>query len=75
MLKSDIMDKLDIPSDKRTQINNIKNHMKHEKKANSIGTEIYSLKLEKDKDNMKKEDLLRYKKYFHADKTFKGKNK
>ncbi|WP_024834638.1 chromosome segregation protein SMC [Ruminiclostridium josui] len=59
MLKSDIMDKLDIQSDKRTQINNIKNHIENmRKRQNSIGTEIYSLKLEKDKDNMKKEDLL-----------------
>ncbi|AEY65984.1 chromosome segregation protein SMC [Clostridium sp. BNL1100] len=59
MLKSGIMDKLDIQSDKRTQINNIKNHIENmRKRQNSIGTEIYSLKLEKDKDNMKKEDLI-----------------
>ena len=58
MLKAGIMDKLDIQSDKRTQINNIKNHVENiRKRQNSIGTEIYSLKLEKDKDNMKKEDL------------------
>lgn len=59
MLKSGIMDKLDIQSDKRTQINNIKNHIENlRKRQNSIGTEVYSLKLEKDKDNMKKEDLI-----------------
>lgn len=59
LLKSGIMDKLDIQSDKRTQINNIKNHIENiKKRQNSIGTEIYSLKLEKDKDNMKKEDLV-----------------
>ncbi len=58
LLKSGIMDKLDIQSDKRTQINNIKNHIENlKKRQNSIGTEIYTLKLEKDKDNMKKEDL------------------
>ncbi len=58
MMKSGIMDKLDIQSDKRTQINNIKNHLDNlKKRQNSIGTEIYTLKLEKDKDNMKKEDL------------------
>ncbi|PYG87068.1 condensin subunit Smc [Ruminiclostridium sufflavum DSM 19573] len=58
MLKAGIMDKLDIQSDKRTQINNIKNHIENiKKRQNSIGTEIYTLKLEKDKDNMKKEDL------------------
>ncbi|HEY5586892.1 MAG TPA: chromosome segregation protein SMC [Ruminiclostridium sp.] len=57
-LKSGIMDKLDIQSDKRTQINNIKNYVENlKKRQNSIGTEIYTLKLEKDKDNMKKEDL------------------
>lgn len=57
-MKSGIMDKLDIQSDKRTQINNIKNHIENiKKRQNSIGTEIYTLKLEKDKDNMKKEEL------------------
>jgi chromosome segregation protein len=57
-LKAGIMDKLDIQSDKRTQINNIKNHVENiRKRQNSIGTEIYSLKLEIDKDNMKTEDL------------------
>lgn len=58
MLKAGIMDKLDVQSDKRTQINNIKNHIDNlKKRQNSIGTEVYTLKLEKDKDNMKKEDL------------------
>lgn len=58
LLKSGIMDKLDIQSDKKTQINNIKNHVENlKKRQNSIGNEIYTLKLEKDKDNMKKEDL------------------
>ncbi len=57
-LKAGIMDKLDLQSDKRTQINNIRNHVENlKRRQNSIGTEIYSLKLEKDKDNMKKEDL------------------
>ncbi|MDF2986379.1 MAG: chromosome segregation protein [Eubacterium sp.] len=57
-LKTGIMDKLDLQSDKRTQINNIKNHIENlKKRQNSIGSEIYTLKLEKDKDNMKKEDL------------------
>ena len=59
MLKAGIMDKLDIQSDKRTQINNIKNHVENiKKRQNSIGTEIYTLKVEKDKENMKKEDLV-----------------
>jgi chromosome segregation protein len=58
-LKSGIMDKLDVMSDKRTQINNIKSHIEGVKKRqNSIDIEIYQLKLEKDKEAMKKEDLL-----------------
>ncbi len=58
MLKAGIMDKLDLQSDKRTQINNVKNHIENiKKRQNSISSEIYTLKLEKDKDNMKKEDL------------------
>ncbi len=58
-LKSGIMDKLDVMSDKRTQINNIKSHIEGVKKRqNSIDLEIYQLKLEKDREEMKKEDLL-----------------
>jgi chromosome segregation protein len=57
-LKTGIMDKLDIQSDKKTQINNIKSHIEVlAKRQNSIGSEIYSLNLEKDKENIKKEDL------------------
>ncbi|MCX7709633.1 MAG: chromosome segregation protein SMC [Clostridia bacterium] len=57
-LKSSIMDKLDIMSDKKTQINNVKSHMENLKKRhNSIHNDVYLLTLEKDKEGMKKEDL------------------
>lgn len=57
-LKSSIMDKLDIQSDKKTQINNVKNHIEVlGKRQTSIDGEIYQLALEKDRENMKKEDL------------------
>jgi chromosome segregation protein len=57
-LKSGIMDKLDILSDKKTQINNVKVHIEGMKKRQgSIGQEIYQLALEKDKENLSKEDL------------------
>lgn len=58
-LKSGIMDKLDLLSDKKTQINNVKSHIEGLKKRQvSIAGEIQLVILEKDKDNMKKEDLL-----------------
>jgi len=57
-LKSSIMEKLDIQSDKRTQINNVKNHIEIIKKRQaSIDDEQNKLILEKDRENMKKEDL------------------
>lgn len=57
-LKSGIMDKLDIMSDKKTQINNVKSHIDNLKKRhNNINNELYLLTLEKDKEGMKKEDL------------------
>ncbi|MFZ5986902.1 MAG: chromosome segregation protein SMC [Bacillota bacterium] len=57
-LKSSIMDKLDIQSDKKTQINNVKNHIEIiKRRQGSIESELYQLSLEKDKESMKKEDL------------------
>lgn len=57
-LKAGIMDKLDAMSDKRTQINNIKSHIEGvRKRQHNIEFEIYQLRLEKDKEAMKKEDL------------------
>ncbi|MCX7843148.1 MAG: chromosome segregation protein SMC [Clostridia bacterium] len=57
-MKSSIMDKLDIMSDRKTQINNVKNYIENlKKRSNSISNEIYHLTLDKDKDLMKREDL------------------
>lgn len=57
-LKSDLMNKLDVLSDKKTQVNSVKSHIEGlKKRQNSIGNEIYQLSLEKDKEDMKKEDL------------------
>ncbi|HOM02607.1 MAG TPA: chromosome segregation protein SMC [Acetivibrio sp.] len=57
-LKTEIMEMLDIQSDKKTQINNIKNHIEGiKKRQTSIDAEVYQLTLEKDKEGMKKEEL------------------
>ncbi len=58
-LKAGIMDKLDAMSDKRTQINNIKSHIEGiKRRQHNIDIEIYQIKLEKDKELIKKEDLV-----------------
>jgi len=58
-LKSSIMDKLDLLSDKRTQTNNIKSHIDNlKKRQNSLDVEVYQMVLEKDRELMKKEELL-----------------
>jgi chromosome segregation protein len=57
-LKMGIMDKLDLLSDKKTQVNNVKSHIESiNKRKENINNEIYSINLEKDKDNIKIEDL------------------
>jgi len=57
-MKTSIMDKLDLLSDKKTQLNNIKSHIESmEKRKHGIDNEIYNISLEKDRENMKKEDL------------------
>lgn len=57
-LKASVMDKLDLLSDKRTQTNNIRSHMENlAKRQNAISSEILHIKLDKDKDFMRKEDL------------------
>ncbi len=57
-LKSGIMDKLDIQSDKKVQINNVKTHIEMlRKRQNSLDNEIRNLILDKDKEGMLKEDL------------------
>ena len=58
-LKNEIMDKLDLQSDKKLQVNNVKTHIEGLiKRQKSIEQEVYQLKLENDKENMKKEDLM-----------------
>jgi len=57
-LKSGIMDKLDVLSDKKTQINNIRLHIDNiNKRQKSIEKETYQLHLENDRENLRKEEL------------------
>lgn len=57
-LKADIMDKLDAQSDKKAQANNVKTHIGALKKRQmAIDDEINSLKLDIDKEGMKKEEI------------------
>lgn len=57
-LKSAIMDKLDLQSDKKIQINNVRTHIEGlVKRQKSIDHEIFQHVVENDKENMKKEDL------------------
>ena len=57
-LKISIMSKMDILSDKRVQIGNVKSHKDNLiKRMDSISREINSIYLEVDRENIKKEDL------------------
>ena len=57
-LKTGIMDKMDLISDKKIQINNVKTHIEGlKKRQTNIDHEIYDLTHDVDKENMKKEDL------------------
>jgi chromosome segregation protein len=58
LLKSGIMDKMDIQSDKKMQIGNLKTHIENMKKRQrSIDSEIYQNVVEIDREKIKKEDL------------------
>ena len=58
-LKSGIMDKLDLLSDKRTQINSLKAHIESlKKRRDHINAEVQQLIVDKDREGMKKEDLV-----------------
>jgi len=58
LLKSSIMEKMDIQSDKKMQIGNVRNHMENmQKRQKTIDNEIYLNKLEKDRETFKKEEL------------------
>ncbi|HOV25463.1 MAG TPA: chromosome segregation protein SMC [Pseudobacteroides sp.] len=58
-LKDSIMEKLDLLSDKKTQIGNIKAHVENlKKRQHSIDMEIYQIALDKDREIIKKDDIL-----------------
>ncbi len=58
LLKTAIMDKMDIQSDKKLQIGNVKTHIENmQKRQKSIDHEVYQQIAEKDREKMKKEDL------------------
>jgi chromosome segregation protein len=58
LLKSEIMDKMDIHSDKKLQISNLRTHIENMKKRQkSIDSEVYQNIVEKDREIMKKEEL------------------
>lgn len=57
-LKSGVMDKMDIQSDKKMQINNVRTHMENmQKRQKNIDSEVYQHIVENDRENMKKEDM------------------
>ncbi|MGI6777734.1 MAG: chromosome segregation protein SMC [Acetivibrionales bacterium] len=57
-LKNSIMDKLDILSDKKIQINNLKTHIDGiVKRQSSINNEVFQLSLELDRERLKMEEL------------------
>lgn len=57
-LKSSIMDKLDLQSDKKIQINSVNSHIEGIiKRQKSIDNEIYQHVVENDREKIKKEDL------------------
>jgi len=57
-LKSAVMDKLDILSDKKTQVNNVKTHLENiVRRQKGIDTEITQMSVEVDKESLKKEEL------------------
>jgi len=56
LLKSEIMDKMDIYSDKKLQISNLRTHIENmQKRQRSIDTDVYQNIVEKDREKMKKE--------------------
>jgi len=58
LLKSGIMDKMDIQSDKKMQIANVRTHIENmQKRQRSIDNEVYQHIVENDREKMKKEDL------------------
>ncbi len=59
LMKSSAMEKMDMLSDKKYQISSIKSHIESlEKRFNGIDQEVARLVLEKDRENMKREDII-----------------
>lgn len=57
-LKTAIMDKMDLQSDKRMQIGNIRTHIETvQKRQKTIDHDVYQLMVENDSEKMKSEDL------------------
>ena len=57
-LKITVMNKLDLLSDKKTQISSIKTHIEGiEKRQKSIDNELFELSLESDREKLKKEEI------------------
>ena len=70
LMKSGIMDKMDIQSDKKLQINNVRTHIENiQKRKRSIDSEVYQNLIENDREKMKKEDLVESVR--HADEQIK----
>jgi chromosome segregation protein len=70
LMKSGIMDKMDIQSDKKLQISNIRTHIENiQKRKRSIDSEVYQNLIENDREKMKKEDLTESVR--HADEQIK----
>ncbi len=58
LLKTGIMDKMDIQSDKKMQISNVENHIENmHKRQKNIDSEVYQHIVEIDREKIKKEDL------------------
>ena len=58
-VKSDIMDKIDLLSDKKLQMGNIKTHIQNiNERKNALEKEVYELKLEKDREQIRNDDLF-----------------
>lgn len=57
-LKTAIMDKLDLQSDKKTQVGNVRTHIETiKKRQKAIDHDVYQLVVENDREKMKVEDL------------------
>ncbi len=58
LLKTAIMDKMDIQSDKKMQINSVETHIENmHKRQKTIDSEVYQHIVERDREKIKKEDL------------------